>query len=232
MTTPAVGGRNDGTGVLAGAACFAISALLLPLFSEYTLAGDYISELAVGRFGPVQTLAFLAFGIGSLAPAVGLRRATKGYRGSLVGTILFGLFGAGVIVDAFFPIHRGGMQPETRVGTVHILAALVAFVCAILGMFGLTRTFKRDAGWRPYWRLSAALATAALVAFFLPSEGAWAGIFQRVFVGAIISWMVLAARGLRSTYEEASSQQRLRVSDLKGPQPRETRAPYRSSTIR
>lgn len=155
MTTPAVGGGNDGTGVLAGAAlagaaCFAISALLLPLFSEYTLAGDYISELAIGRFGFVQTLAFLAFGIGSMALAVGLRRATKGFWGSLVGTVLFGLFGAGVIVDAFFPIDWGGMGPETAVGTVQILAALVAFVCAILSMFVLTRTFKRDAGWQPY----------------------------------------------------------------------------------
>jgi hypothetical protein len=141
MKTPAAGGGNGGTGVLAraalaGAACFAVSALLLSLFSEYTLAGDCISELAIGRFGFVQTLAFLAFGIGSLALAVGLRRATKGSRGSIVGTILFGLFGAGVIVDAFFPIDRGGMQPETVVGTVNILAALVAFVCAILGMFG------------------------------------------------------------------------------------------------
>ena len=68
MTTPATGGGNDGTGVLAraalaGAACFTLSALLLSLFSEYTLAGDYISELAIGRFGSVQTLAFLAFGI-------------------------------------------------------------------------------------------------------------------------------------------------------------------------
>ena len=115
-----------------------------------------------------------------------------------------------MIVDAFFPIDRGGMQPET-VGTVHILAALVAFVCAILGMFVLTRTFKRDAGWQPYWRLSVALATAALVAFFLPSEGAWTGIFQRVFMGAIIAWMVLAARGLRPTCREASTRQRVRV---------------------
>ena len=116
-----------------------------------------------------------------------------------------------MIVDAFFPIDRGGMQPETVVGTVHILAALVAFVCAILGMFVLTRTFKRDAGWQPYWRLSVALATAALVAFFLPSEGACTGIFQRVFMGAIIAWMVLAARGLRPTCGEASTQQRVRV---------------------
>ncbi|CAA9434152.1 MAG: hypothetical protein AVDCRST_MAG22-3515 [uncultured Rubrobacteraceae bacterium] len=216
MTTSAAGGGNGGTNLLArtalaGAAFFAAYVLLLPIFSEYTLAGDYISELAIGRFGFVQTLAFLAFGIGSLALAVGLRRATKGSWGSVVGSVLFGLFGVGVVVDAIFPIDRGGMQPETVAGTVHILAALVAFVCAILAMFVLTRTFKQDAGWQPHWRLSAALATVALVAFFLPSDGAWAGIFQRLFVGITIAWMVLTAGGLRSTSRKASFQQQARV---------------------
>ena len=194
-----------------GAACFVASVLLLPIRSEYTLAGDYISELAIGRFGFVQTLAFLALGIGSLALAAGIREATRGSWGSLVGTVLFGLFGIGVLVDAFFPIDRGGMQPETVVGTVHILAALVAFVCAVLGMFVLTRTFKRDARWGSYWRLSLALAVAALVAFFLPSEGAWTGIFQRIFVGIIIAWMVLAALRLRSLAGDAPTQKPPRV---------------------
>lgn len=196
---------------LAGAAYFTASVLLLPLSSEYTLAGDYISELAIGRFGFVQTLAFLALGIGSLALAVGLRRATRGSWGSLAGSVLFGLFGVGVLIDAFFPIDRGGMQPQTLVGTVHILAALMAFVCAVLGMFVLTRTFKRDARWGSYWRLSLVLATVALVAFFLPSEGAWVGIFQRIFVGTIIAWMVLGARGLHSTSDSVSAQQPARV---------------------
>ena len=196
---------------LGGAACFVASVLLLPILSEYTLAGDYISELAIGRFGFVQTLAFLALGIGSLALAAGIRGATRGSWGSLVGTVLFGLFGVGVLVDAFFPIDRGGMQPETVVGTIHILAALVAFVCAILGMFVLKRTFKRDARWGSYWRLSLSLAVAALVAFFLPSEGAWTGVFQRIFVGIIIAWMVLAALRLRSLAGDASTQKPLRV---------------------
>jgi hypothetical protein len=80
---------------LAGVACFVASALLLPLFSEYTLTGDYVSELAIGRFGFVQTIAFLAFGLASLALAAGIRRATRGSWGSLVGSVLFGLLGVG-----------------------------------------------------------------------------------------------------------------------------------------
>jgi hypothetical protein len=66
-------------------------------------------------------------------------------------------------------------------------------------MFVLSRTFKQGAGWRSLWRLSLVLALAAFAAFFLPSGGEWAGFFQRVFVGIVISWMVVVAIRLRST---------------------------------
>ncbi len=215
LSTPISGGGLRRPDVLAlvalvGSACFVASALLLPLLSEYTLVENYISELAIGRFGFVQTIAFLAFGLGSLALATGIRETTRGSWGSLVGSALVGLFGVGVILDAFFPIDRGGM-PQTTAGTIHLIAALSAFLCAILAMFVLTRTFKRDARWRSYWPASLVLAFVALVTFFLPSEGAWAGIFQRIFVGVIISWMVLAAVRLRSIAGGASTQQPSRV---------------------
>jgi len=141
---------------LAGTACFVASVLLLPLISEYTLIGDYISVLAIGRFGFVQTIAFLALGIGSLALAAGIRRTTRGSWGSLVGSVFFGISGVGTLIAAIFPID-GAMQPQTAAGTVHSLAALVTFVCAVLGMFVLTRTFKRAAPWQSYWRLSLVL---------------------------------------------------------------------------
>jgi hypothetical protein len=195
---------------LAGVACFVASALLLPLFSEYTLTGDYVSELAIGRFGFVQTIAFLAFGLASLALAAGIRRATRGSWGSLVGSVLFGLLGVGALVDAFFPIDEGRNPQQTMVGTVHILAGTLAFVCAVLGMFVLTRTFKRDVRWQSYWVLSLVLALGALVAFFLPS-GQWPGIVQRIFLGVVIARMILAALRLRSIAGGASIQNPSRV---------------------
>ncbi len=186
------------TVALVGSGCFVASALLLPAVSEYGIRGDFISELAIGRYGFVQTLAFLAFGIGAVALAVGLRRSTKGSWGSLVGSILVGLFGIGVLLDAAFPIDPGG-QMTTVAGTVHLVAALAAFVCMVVAMFVLSRTFKQDAGWRSLRSVSLVLALAALAAFFLPSGGEWAGLFQRVFVGIVISWMVIVAIRLRPT---------------------------------
>lgn len=182
---------------LGGSGCFVASALLLPAVSEYGIRQDFISELAIGRYGFVQTLAFVAFGTGALALAAGLRRSTKGSWGSLAGSILVGLFGLGVLLDAAFPIDPGG-QMTTAAGTVHLMAALVAFVCMVLAMFVFSRTFKQSARWRSLRSVSLVLALMALAAFFLPSNGEWAGLFQRIFVGVVISWMVIVAIRLRS----------------------------------
>jgi len=195
---------------LVGSACFAASALLLPIFSEYGLAEDYISELAIGRFGFVQTIAFFMLGLGTLGLAAGICEATKRSWGSLVGSALLGLFGVGLILDAVFPIDRG-VTPQTTSGAIHLIVALLAFVCVTLGMFVLTRTFKQAPRWQSYWPVSLVLALGALAALFLPSEGAWAGPFQRIFIGIIITWMVPAAIRLRSVADGTSAQQLPRV---------------------
>jgi hypothetical protein len=49
-------------GAIVGLAIYAATALLLPLVSEYSLTKDYISELAIGRYGYLQRAAFFATG--------------------------------------------------------------------------------------------------------------------------------------------------------------------------
>jgi hypothetical protein len=47
-------------------------AWLLPFTSEYSLVGDNISELVLGRNGGLQTLTFLVCGLGTLGLAIAL----------------------------------------------------------------------------------------------------------------------------------------------------------------
>ena len=68
---------------IVGLAFFAATALLLPIVSEYSLTADYIRELAIGRYGYLQTAAFFAAGLGTLSLAVGVREATRGSSGSI-----------------------------------------------------------------------------------------------------------------------------------------------------
>jgi hypothetical protein len=182
---------------VAGHAFLAATALLLPLVSEYALIGDNISELAIGRYGHLQTAAFLAAGVGTLAIAVSVRRTTDGAWGSRVGSLLVGFFGLGPIFAAIFPTDRidtpADLSSMTTVGTVHVATALVSFVGGIAGMFVLTRTFKRDVRWRAFWPASLVLAFAALVVFFAQGGGPWVGLYQRMLVGTITLWLALIA---------------------------------------
>jgi hypothetical membrane protein len=202
-------------GAIVGLAFFSATALLLPLVSEYSLTADYISELAIGRYGYLQTAAFFAAGGSSLALAMGIRVVTKGSWGSRVGSAFLGLYGLGGILVGIFPgdeVDAAGLVVSpTSVGIVHIVVSALAFVVGIAGMFVLSRTFKRDARWRAFWPWSLMLAVIALVGFFVQSELPWVGLTQRIFVGTITLWLVLVAFRLRSIARAASAGQPPRV---------------------
>ena len=91
---------------IVGQLALAASALFLPIWSEYGLIGDNIRELALGRFGYLQTAAFLAVGLGTLGLAYAIRRLTAGSRGSLIGSVLIAVYGVGAIGSAVFPTDR------------------------------------------------------------------------------------------------------------------------------
>ena len=202
---------------IVGLAFFVATAWLLPLFSEYSLAADYISELAIGRYGYVQTVAFFAAGVGSLTLAVGVREATNSSWGSRLGSVLVGLYGIDAILAGIFPTDE--IDPTRRVGSptsagaIHIMASTSAFVFGIAGMFVLSRTFKRDARWQAFWPLSLVLAFAALIGFIVavPSERPWVRLTHRIFIGTIILWQVLVAFRLRSIAKGTSAEEPSRV---------------------
>lgn len=180
---------------------FAASALFLPIVSEYSFTGDYISELAIGRFGYVQTVAFFAAGLGSLALARGIRETTRGSWGSRAGFVIVGLFGINVFLAGIFPTDaidaEGQVLSPTTVGAIHIVVSALAFLSIIAAMFVLSRTFKQNIRWRSFWSVSLVLAFAAFVTFFLTGDGQWTGLYQRVFIGTIVLWLILAAIRLR-----------------------------------
>ncbi len=173
------------------------SALLLPLVSEYRLLGDNISELVLGRFGWVQTLAFICGGIGTLALAYAIRQLTAGTWGSRVGSLLVGVYGVGAILVALFPTDRidnpDEVWAQSTTGMIHIAISTLSFVCMIVAMFVLFRTFLLDSRWRPLTPWIILLPCAAFSLFFGQGEGPWVGLLQRMMVGVISAWIVIVA---------------------------------------
>ena len=178
------------------------SAWLLPAISEYHLVGDNISELAIGQYGFLQTLAFVISGLGVLALAYAIHRLTAGIRGSLLGSVFIGIYGVGALVVAIFPSDRidskADVWTQSTTGWIHSITAFVAYLSVITGMLVLTWTFARDMHWRSLVVGSALLAGAALALLFVQSEGPWVGLMQRLTITAISGWLILVALRVRS----------------------------------
>jgi hypothetical protein len=183
------------------------SAWLLPAVSEYSLLGDTMSELVLGRYGFIQTIAFLVAGVGTLGLAYAIRQLTKGTWGSLVGPLLVGLYGLGAILVAIFPtdqvVTATEVWAQSTTGIIHTLAALISFLGMIIGMFFLTRTFALLPAWRPLARLLVFVQAGALALFIVQGEGPLVGLLQRLLVAVISVWIILVALRVRKLLESA-----------------------------
>lgn len=187
---------------IAGQVILLASAWLLPFVSEYSLIGDNISELVLGRFGFVQTAAFVIAGVGTLGLVYALRKLTAGSWGSLTGSLLVGIYGAGAVLSAIFPTDRVDSPADiaslSTTGTIHSTVALISFVCIIVGMFVLTRTFAGDARWRAITIWSGLCAAGALPMFLTQSQGPRVGLMQRLLVLFVSAWLILVAFRIRA----------------------------------
>ncbi len=136
-------------------------------------------------------------------------------RGSRLGSTLIGLWALGFALAGIVLTDPEG-RPLDAVKNLHGAAVALAFLSATAGILVLSRIFARDAWWSSFYPLSLALGFAALVGLVyiaVISAGladlardlgpvAWhldgLGVIQRMFVGTIILWMILAATRLRS----------------------------------
>lgn len=194
---------------IAGQAVLLASAWLLPLLSEFDVRGDTISELVLGRYGWVQTLAFVMAGLGVVALAAAVRQLTQGAWGSRPGAWLVGIYGAGAVLVAAFPTDRidrpADAWSQSTSGMIHIAVSLISFVSMILAMFLLFRTFLLDARWRPLTPWIVLLPCAALSLMLGQGEGPHGGLLQRLLVSVIAAWIVIVAHRVRTLATAASA---------------------------
>ncbi len=201
---------------ISGQVVFVVAVVLLPfLRPEYSSVDDPISRLLIGPYGYVQSAALFAAGLGSFALAVGIRRATRGSRGSRLGSALIALWALGIVLAGIVPTDTEG-HPTGAAIALHGMGVGLAFVSGPAGMLVLSGIFARHARWSSFYPLSLALGFAALVGLIdlvvvatgvsdlvealgpvARSFGGY-GVIQRMFVGTVILWMILAASRLRS----------------------------------
>ncbi|WP_089255222.1 DUF998 domain-containing protein [Asanoa hainanensis] len=184
------------------------SAWLLPFASEHSVTADTISELVLGPYGFVQTIAFVVAGLGMLSLAAALRVVLPATRGNRASTVLLGINGVGLLVGAVVrtdPVESTvDWDRLTAGGVVHLLAAAVSFVCVVAAMVVLSFNFGRSRGWRTLTPWSALLATGSVSLLLAQgTQGSVSGLLQRLLATLIAVWVVMVAIRARSLATES-----------------------------
>ena len=207
----ALGRSRAATLALAGFGFWVVVVVGLPVLTTdpYDPVAQSISALALVRFGGFMDAAFLAFGLGSVALALGLHWSV----GVLLAPLLLASCGCLWSLLAFFRTGSGGIGEA-----VHDAAATASFVLIVVVMFLFARGFRGDERWRSLARPTAVWAvfsTGALLAIPLLGEEVF-GASERLFVSAFVSWLIAAAGRLRLTDRGDAAGPRTRAGRRRG----------------
>ncbi len=201
---------------------FAVLLLALHLLEpEFDPAWRFISEYALGRFGWIMNLAFvaLATSLGACAVAVSAQvRTWYGYTG-LAG---LGLAAMGTLLAAIFntdPITTSH-DAMSLSGSLHVVGASLDYtpVAALLLSFALAR----HQVWRPrrpHLFLTALLTVAATVGFILtlPADGVFgpgliSGLTGRAMVLSYLGWLFVVASHVLTLHKSTTQSLRLALA--------------------
>jgi hypothetical membrane protein len=168
-----------------------IDVVLQFLPPHYSVVSDAESDLAVGPFGWVMNLNFLARAVMSGCVVVAVALTAPVSRPHSVGSVLLALAGLCSAALVFFPadVNRAGdfgMTPRTTVGLVHVLFATSGFLVVLAAMALLTRWIGRPR--RVIVFFVVALAGAILLAASLVALPQVVGLAERLCLVGILGW--------------------------------------------
>lgn len=202
-----------GTVGVVGSVYFAITVVAMHFIEpDLNPIRRFVSDYANGRAGWLQGLAFIVFGIGILAIAIGLYRALNPGRRATVAAVLIGILGVGIVASGIFPTDvplEDGSQSYTFSGQMHDFAGIFGFLSLIVGTFLLRGVFARDPQWqalaRPARWFSWAILIGLLVFVIVGEIADLVGILQRIWLVIVITWLLLLAFHLRQTDSATAS---------------------------
>jgi hypothetical protein len=183
-------GRQAAFASIVASTYFLVAAFASHIVSkQYDPVSDYISDYAVGPWGWIYGSAFWASSIGCFALALSLTLLVPAKSLSWVGVVFLVIVGCTYTVDFFFPtdILPPGAPPQTIVGTIHLVAALVGWVLFTISAVLLSAHLKNDAYWKRWYGLLMSLAWLSALLFIVlvgvvASKVPFGGIAEKAFI--------------------------------------------------
>jgi hypothetical protein len=187
------------TGIVLNLISLVVTPLIRP---DLDLLADSFSYYAIGPWAIVQTLAFAAMGIASLALAIALSRS----RGDMpvawrsLCSLLLAFAGVATFGLIWFPM--GIPMPSTAIGDLHQTAGTIAGVAQIAAVLTFVIIARISARWHPFlalatiaWLLSLAGAILSQLSIWCPGLGIPMGATIRLAVlPLLVFWAVIAWR--------------------------------------
>ena len=197
----------------------------------YSAWRHYVSQLATGDLGWNQVVNFLVCGVLVVVFAIGLRAAIAGTRGGVAAPVLFGLFGAALIVAGVFSTDPalgypvGAQAVHTTHGLIHGFAGLAAFSTLPIAAFVMSRHFAAEPGARRWVFYSVAVGLTIIVMFVastvasaMDGSGHWAnaptGFFQRIAIITGWTWISMVAWHLLRAQQALAARRRSETAPL------------------
>jgi hypothetical membrane protein len=187
---------------IAGPVVFIVLVVIQGLMQpDYSHVAMPISALAAWPAGWLQNLNFFLLAALLAVFTVGVNAAIRPARFGFLGIALLFANALGIFLSGLFPwMDVNGVPTETR---PHVLAAVLTFASASIGLVALSRRMKTDPLWRDLWSYVLATGLVMLVLFvtvggFAVAEGAplhrWTGLLQRLLVLVWFACLVVIAR--------------------------------------
>jgi len=174
-------------GGMIGLVCFSL--IILALHFEptgYNPVTQVVSDYAVGPFGSVMSVGFVAGGVGLSLLGVALVLAEMEPRAFRVGAYMVLIAGLALFFVGAFPTDLEG-QATTFHGTVHSLLSQIVFSFGPIGM--LLITFSYGKRWFALM-LPIYLGTGAFLAANLSLSLGVSGLAERFFIVLLLGWWI------------------------------------------
>lgn len=191
--------RRLGTFALAGIMIFMATAIIVPcLRSDLHWQDAPLSFYLLNDYGHWLQAAYFVLASALIALGAGYYVARRGKRRSAAPWLLFICAGISLCVTALAHSNLPGRAPTLQ-GFVHGTAAPTAFLCVSVAMLLQSCWLRADPRWRSRFPLALSLAVLCFVAIWVDAlwRGMPRGLEQRLVVGLIMLWLLLAAHWLR-----------------------------------